>query len=321
MKALLYSAYGGPDRLSIKEKPKPAPAENEVLVEVHAVSLNSWDYDLLRGKPFVTRMVGPFRPTYSCLGADIAGVVSELGSEVTDWKVGDRVFGDLSGDDWSGLAEYTTAKPSSLARIPSEMDFLTAASLPQAGVMAVQGIVDYGQVEAGMRVAINGAGGGVGTLALQLAKNRGAEVTAIDHRTKLDALGKLGADATVDYRQRDFTEQEGAYDLILDMVARRSLKKYRRALAAGGRFVLVGGKATTILQTLLSGRRQDAEGRHLQLLMHAPNQGLAELGQQVSEGALRPIIDRVFPLEEGVDAFRYFGENQFVGKVMVQVKE
>jgi NADPH:quinone reductase-like Zn-dependent oxidoreductase len=213
MKAIVYHKYGSPEELKLQEIPKPIPKDNEALVKVVAVSINSWDWDLLRGEPLLIRMWGLFKPRYHILGSDIAGFVEAVGPKVKYLKPGDQVFGDLSSYGWGGFAEYVCAPEHALALKPANVTFEQAASIPQAGVLAYQGLFDYGKIKSGETVLINGAGGGVGTFAIQIAKSLGAQITGVDSHEKLEMLKELGADHTIDYKKEDFTNTGKHYDL------------------------------------------------------------------------------------------------------------
>lgn len=240
MKAVVYTKYGPPDVLELKEIEKPIPKDDEVLIKVHGASVNSWDWDLLRGTPFLNRLFfGLLKPKYKILGADIAGRVEVVGRNVKQFLPGDEVFGDLCECGWGGFAEYVCARENALALKPASMTFEEVAAVPQAAVMALQGLRDQGQIQPGQKVLINGAGGGVGTFAVQIAKSFGAEVTGVDSTSKLDMMRSIGADQVIDYTQEDFTQNGQRYDLILDAAAYRSIFDYKRALSPKGIFVVV----------------------------------------------------------------------------------
>ncbi|HEX9162881.1 MAG TPA: NAD(P)-dependent alcohol dehydrogenase, partial [Thermoanaerobaculia bacterium] len=251
MKAVVFTRYGSADVLELKGVEKPAPGNDQVLIRVHAASINDWDWGALQGTPFVNRlMFGLLRPHKQILGSDVAGRIESVGKNVRRFQPGDEVFGDLSGD-WGGFAEYVCARESALVLKPRAMTFEQAAAIPQAAMLAVQGLRDVGRLEHGQRVLINGAGGGVGTFAIQLAKVFGAEVTAVDHLEKFDLMRSLGADHVIDYTQEDFTESERRYDLILDVKTGRSILDCARALAPDGAYVTVGGSTGRLLQGFL----------------------------------------------------------------------
>ncbi|RFB09449.1 NAD(P)-dependent alcohol dehydrogenase [Bacillus sp. HNG] len=322
MKAMVYNKYGTANVLSLKEIEKPAIKQNEVLVKIHAVSVNSWDWDLLRGKPFLARLGGLLKPKYKILGADIAGRVEEIGREVNHISVGDEVFGDISWCGWGGFAEYVSVNAEALTLKPANMTFEEAAAIPQAGVLALQGLRDVGQIHVASKVLINGAGGGVGTFALQIAKLYGAEVTCVDSKKKLDTLKSIGADHVIDYNEEDFTQKGQLYDLIIDVVGTRSIFDYKRVLNSKGTYVMIGGSISLILQLLLLGRMiYKNEGKEMAILVHKPNSNDQNyLKELFVAGKLVPIIDRRYSLSQVPDAIRYLGEGHAKGKVVVCVE-
>lgn len=321
MQAVVYTRYGSADVLHLAEVATPTPGDDEVLVRVHAASVNSWDWDLVTGQPPIYRLMFGLRtPKYPIIGSDIAGRVEAVGSKVTRFQPGDEVFGDISGDRFGAFAEYACANADILARKPASISFEDAAALPQAAVLALQGL-RQGELQQGKRVLINGAGGGVGTFAVQLAKASGAEVTGVDSAPKLEMLRTLGADHVIDYAQTDFTRNGQPYDLILDMVARRSVGDYLRALGPGGMLVVVGGRLEAIFQTVTLGawlaRRQQ---KGMGLLLHKPDASdLEHLTGLVAAGTLVPIIDRYCPLGETAEAVRRLGAGEVKGKVVITV--
>jgi NADPH:quinone reductase-like Zn-dependent oxidoreductase len=320
MKAIVYHTYGTPEVLELQELPKPVPKENEVLVKVMAVSINSWDWDLLKGEPIMIRMWGLFKPRYHILGSDIAGVVEAVGSKVMNLKPGDQVFGDLSSHGWGGFAEYVCAPENALAFKPANMTFEQAASIPQAGVLAYQGLFDYGEIESGKEVLINGAGGGVGTFAIQIAKSLGAQITGVDSFDKLEMLKDLGADHVIDYKKEDFTKTGKHYDLILDNVANRSLSDYKRALSHNGRFVMAGGSMSTIFQAMFFSKLLSAIGRKkLEILAHKPNKDLKALIELYNSGAYQPVLEKAFSLSETPEAMQLLGDGKAFGKVVISI--
>jgi NADPH:quinone reductase-like Zn-dependent oxidoreductase len=325
MKAIIYQKYGSPDVLELKEVAKPAPRDNEVLLKVHAVSVNSWDRDLLRGVPFVLRLGALFKPKYKILGCDIAGRVEKVGKNVKSFKPGDEVFGDISGfgdRDWGGFAEYVCADEKVLELKPAKMTFEQAAATPQAGVLALQGLRE-GKIKKGQKVLINGAGGGAGTFAVQIAKSYGAHVTAVDSTKKLKMLRSIGADVVIDYTKEDFFKQEQVYDLILDVVTYRSLFDYWQILSPQGIYVMLGGGAwPRVFQTIFLGPLISKIGKKkMGLLMHKPNKkDLNTLKDLFKSGKVKPVIDKCYPLSETAEAFRYFATGQVKGKVVITVE-
>ncbi len=324
MKAMVYDQYGSPDVLRLEDAPKPEPKDDEVLVKVVASSINDWDWGLLRGSPFLNRMIsgGLRKPGIRIMGVDVAGVVEAVGSAVTRHKPGDAVMGDLSESGFGGYAEYTCAKSSALLPKPPSLSFEQAAAVPHVAALAIQALQQGDGVQAGQRVLLNGAGGGMGTIGIQLAKLYGAEVTAVDSTAKLEVLRDLGADHVVDYTQEDVTTNGQRYDLIADPVLFRSVLDYRRALKADGRYVVVGGAIPRILQTLIVGAWfARTGGPKMGILAHRPNKGLDEISALVEEGKVRPILDRTYPLHDLPDAFRWYGEKAFIGKIIIRVAE
>jgi len=318
MRAVLYTRYGEPDVLKIQECDKPEPKDNEVLIRVKASSVNAWDWDMVRGRPFLIRMWGLFRPKYQIPGADVAGIVETAGRKNMRFKPGDPVFGDLSASGWGAFAEYVCAPESALTRMPDGLTFTEAAAAPQAAVIAIQGLRDYGGVQPGQKVLINGAGGGVGTFAIQLAKLSGAEVTAVDSSIKQDVMQSAGADCLIDYTREDFTKTGKRYDLILDLAAHRPLPDCMTALTTRGRYIMVGGATVRIFQTLLLGPVHAVPGkRRTGILTHKPNKNLAEIGELLRTGKLAALIDREFSLDRIRDAFRYFASGKVRGKVVI----
>jgi len=320
MKALTFYEYGTPDVLKVEEMEKPSPKPDEVLIKVKAASINSWDWDLLHGRPWVNRMMfGLSRPKkINILGCDIAGTVEEVGSAVSQFKVGDNVFGDLCNGNWSTFAEYACANEKNIALMSPGMSFEDAAALPQAGVMAVQSLIEKRHVKTGDHVLLNGAGGGIGTLVIQIARTYGAEITGVDSEEKLEAIRSLGADHVIDYRKHDFTANKNAYDIIIDVVANRSLSKYKNALKPNGVFQMIGGTASSIIETMAFGSLLSMTGsKKICVLVHKPNQELPYLKELYESGKLKPVIDRTFPLEKGVEAFKHFGAGHFKGKVVI----
>jgi NADPH:quinone reductase-like Zn-dependent oxidoreductase len=321
MKAIVYAQYGQPEVLQFKELDKPTPKNDEVLVNVCAASINSWDWDRLTGIPRLYRLLhGLSRPKLPVLGADIAGKVTAVGDKVTKFRADDEVFGDLCAYKWGGFAEYVCAPEIALVTKPDGMTFEQAASIPQAGVLALLGIRDKGKVRPGQKVLINGAGGGVGTFAIQLAKAFGADVTGVDSREKEEMIRSIGADHFLDYRQHNFTRMQDKYDLILDVVANRSMWEYRSALKPGGIFTMVGGTPGTILQGITLGSLISlVDSRKLGIVTHKPNEGLEYLISLFKEHKLTPVIDRIFPLNELANAFRYFAGGQVKGKLVITI--
>jgi NADPH:quinone reductase-like Zn-dependent oxidoreductase len=322
MKAIVYTKYGPPDVLKLEEVEKPTPKDDEVLIKVHASSVNDWDWGLLRGTPFLARLPLAFlKPEYEILGADVAGRVDTVGRNAKQFQPGDEVFGDLCACGWGGFAEYVCARENALVLKPAGMTFEEAAAVPQAGVLALQGLRYKRQIQPGQKVLINGAGGGAGTFSVQIAKSLGAEVTGVDRTSKLDTMRSIGADHVIDYTQEDFTQNGQQYDFILDHAAYHSISDYMRALSPKGIHVMVGGSMARLFQTMLLGPWISMTGsKRMGILVHKPNKDLAFIKELFEAGKVVPVIDRRYPLSEVAEAFRYFGEGHAKGKVVITVE-
>jgi NADPH:quinone reductase-like Zn-dependent oxidoreductase len=319
MKAAVYRRYG-PARevVGIEDVPVPTPGEGEMLVRVMAASLNSWDWDKLSGNVF-GRMDGPFGPRHKVLGADIAGVVEAVGPGVTRFKAGDEVFGDLTESGWGGLAEFARAKEKFFTLKPKGIGFPEAASVPQAGLLALQGLRDFRTIEPGDAVLVNGGGGGMGSFAIQLAKLKGAQVTGVDRRAKAALMLAQGADHAIDSERQDFAEAGEQYDLVIDAVARRSVGTHLKVLKPGGRYVVIGGTARSLLQNVIfggsAGRKDD---KRVGLLMWQPKTAdMDELAAMIEAGTIKPAIERVYPLTEAATALDRLGAREVLGKAVV----
>lgn len=316
MKAVVRDRYGPPEVLRLDDVVVPSPRAGQVLVRVVATSVNLSDWEGLHGWPAYARFGGLFRPSRTILGSDIAGYVVAVGSGVTRFSVGDAVYGDILTMT-SGFAEYAVAPEHALALKPAALSFAQASTLPQSGAIAVQAVA---RAKVGDRMLINGAGGGTGAFALQLAAAAGIHVTGVDNAGKLDFLRSLGANQVIDYRVDDFT-RTGPYDLIVDLVARRSVFAYRRALARGGTYLIVGGTMRTLLRVLTVGALIGTlTGRRLSLLAvkSGPAQ-FAALGACCADGSVQIHIDRVFALHEVPEALSYVGSGRALGKVVVLI--
>jgi NADPH:quinone reductase-like Zn-dependent oxidoreductase len=324
MKAIVYTRYGAPDVLELKEVAKPAPREHEVLVKVHAASVNAFDWHMLRGEPFVARPAGGlFRPKHAILGEDIAGTVEAAGKDVKQFKPGDEVFGDIARCGSGGFAEFVCAPEDLLAPKPGNMTFEEAAAVPMAAVTALQGLRDRGKIGKGKHVLVNGAAGGVGTFAVQLAKHFGAEVIAVCSARNLEQACALGADKVIDYAKEDVTRGKERYDLILAANGYHPLADYKRALAPGGAYVMTGGSNRQIFESLLLGPWLSlGSGKKLSgMAARASRDDLLYLKGLIEAGKLRSVIDRRYPLEEVADAIRYLETGHARGKVVINVKQ
>ena len=322
MKAAVYRRYGPPDVLRIEEVEKPVPGDDELLVKVHAVSVNRSDWEGLIGEPIYARMGGLRNPSNTILGSDIAGTVESVGKNNGQFQRGDAVFGELA-DYHGGFAEYASTKGKYLALKPASLTFEEAAVIPQAGVIALQGIRDKWKIQPGQQVLINGAGGGSGMFAIQLAKLYGAEVTGVDNTGKLDFMRSLGADHVIDHTRENFTRNKKQYDFILDLLAYRSAFAYARALKPNGSYYAVGGSVITFLQFLLFGpliRR--TSGKKVRLLVVQRNRkDLESITELCVSGKVKPVIDKRFPLSAVPEALRYLGEGHAKGKIVITVEQ
>ena len=321
MKAIVYHNYGSPDVLKLEEVEKPTPKDDEILIKIHAVSVNRSDWEALTGKPLYARLGGLLRPHFQVLGSDIAGRVETVGKDNQQFKPGDDVFGEMA-EYAGGFAEYACARGTILALKPAGMTFEVAAAIPQAGVIALQGIRDKGRVQPGQKVLINGAGGGAGTFAIQFAKSYGAEVTGVDNTGKLDFMRSLGADHVIDYTREDFTRNGKQYDLILDLIAHRSAFAYARALKPNGSYYAVGGSVATFIQILLAGpwiRRTMGRNVHV-LVVQRNREDLVFMAELCEAGKIVPVIDKQYPLSEVPEALRYLGEGRARGKLVITLE-
>jgi NADPH:quinone reductase-like Zn-dependent oxidoreductase len=314
VKAFLAEQYGPPETLRLAEVAKPAPDANEVLVKVLAVSVNPADWHALRGKPLFARAtLGLRRPKHPILGGDIAGQVEAVGDGVTQFTPGDAVYANLLDHGCGGFAEYVAVPVAVLAMKPARLSFEEAAALPMAGVTALQGLRHHGDIEAGQTVLVNGASGGVGHFAVQLAKAAGAEVTGVTSTRNIGLVRSLGADHVIDYTREDFTRTGQTWDRILDTIGNRSTSDLRRALARGGNCAVTG--FTTVGKLVDVGLRGGQQIAMVSAL--ATDSDLERLGELIAAGQLRPVIDRRYPFRELPDAIRYLEEGRARGKVVV----
>lgn len=325
MKAIVYQRYGSADALTIEEVATPVPGPDQVLIKVHAASLNALDWHLLSADVFLVRLMGGglFKPKDPRLGHDLAGRVEAIGSRVTRFRHGDEVFGSGAG----ALAEYACANETALVPKPATITFETAAAVPIAALTALQALRDHGKIQPGQRVLIQGASGGVGMFAVQIAKSFGAEVTAVCSTRNLGVARSSGADHVVDYTREDFTRNGQHYELILAVNGYRPLRAYRRALTATGRYVLVGAPAgrllRAVLQTRILGPLISVTGRQKMGFMgmaKVDQKDLQFVGSLVESGKVVPVVDRCFPFDETAEAFRYFSKVHPQGKVLVRMK-
>ena len=293
------------------------------MIKVHAASVNDWDWGLLQGTPFANRLLNGLRQPkkINTPGSDVAGRIEAVGKKVKQFQPGDEVFGDLTGT-WGGFAEYVCARENALALKLASMTFEEAAAIPQAGVLAVQGLRDKGQIHSGQKLLINGAGGGVGTLGVQIAKTYGIEVTGVDSSGKFDMMRSIGFDHVIDYRKEDFTKNGQCYDLILDNKVSRSVFEYMRALNPNGVYVTTGGSTTRLIQALLlSPLISMFSTKSMRFVLLKPNKDLAYLNELFEAGKVKPVIDGPYELSEAPEAIRYFGEGSHKGKVVITMDQ
>ena len=324
MKAIVNTHYGSPDVLQFKEVAKPTPKDDEVLIKVYAAAANAADWHLLRGKPFLFRLfIGLLKPKHQILGAAVAGRVEGVGRNVTQFQPGDEVFGDLSGSGWGGFAEYVCARENAVALKPANVTFEEAVAVPVAAVTALQGLRDKGQIQPGQKVLINGASGGVGMFAIQIAKLFGAEVTGVCSTRNVDMVRSLGADQVIDYTQEDFTKNGQRYDLILAVNGFHPISAYKRALRPKGRYVMSGGSNAQLFQAMLLGPVMSMTGGNkMGNLLARPNQkDLVYMKELLERGKVVPVIERRYSLREVPEAIRYVDEGHAQGKVVITVDQ
>jgi len=318
MKAIIYPKYGSPDVLQLIETARPTPKDNEVLVKIIAASVNPLDWHRMRAAPFLVRMTdGWLKPKDNRLGADIAGIVVAVGKDATQFKVGDEVFGDIG---MGGFAEYAAAKESKLVLKPANISFEEAAAVPVAGITALQSLRDSGKIQAGHKVLINGASGGIGTYAVQIAKTFGAEVTGVCSTRNLDLVRSLGADHVIDYSKEDFTKNGQRYDLILDNVANKSLSAYRRALTPNGLGVIAG--FSTVLNLMRVAIFGAWGGQKISAMMaNIVQKDIEHLKVLLETGKIVSVIDKCYPLSQTAEAIGYLETSRARGKVIVTVAQ
>lgn len=323
MKAIILTKYGSSDVLKLRDIEKPKPKEGEVLVKIYATSINDWDWCLMKGKPFYIRLLcGLLKPKIHIPGVEIAGQVEEVGKNVTKFQSGNVVYGDISECGFGGFAEYVCVPENALALKPQSMTFNEAAAIPHAAMLAIQGLCDQGQIQPGQKVLINGAGGGVGTLGVQIAQSIGVvDVTGVDSSDKFAMMRSIGFVQTIDYTQEDFTQNKQRYDLILDTKTNRSIFKYLRVLRPQGTYVTVGGSTVRLFQALFLGLIiRIFTKKRVCLVGLKPNKDLDYLNKLFEAGKVKPVIDGTYKLSEVPEAIQYFGEGKHKGKVVVAVE-
>ena len=323
MKAIIQTHYGPVDDLKLEEIPIPIPGDDELLIRIHASSVNYANLALVKGKPFLVRLWSGFlKPKYKIPGGDIAGRVEAVGKNVKLFQPGDEVFGDTSGCGFGAFAEYACVPENILALKPANISFEEAAAVPQSALVALQGLRDKGEIQPGQKVLINGASGGNGTFAVQIAKSYGTEVTGVCSTRNLDMVRDLGADHVIDYTQEDFTKDGPHYDLILATAGYRSLFDYKRALSPKGIYVVTGGTMAQIFQPMFLGPFISLTGSNkLVNLSHRISQkDLVFMKELIEAGKIKPVIDRCYPLREAAEALRYYEQGHARGKVVITLE-
>jgi 2-desacetyl-2-hydroxyethyl bacteriochlorophyllide A dehydrogenase len=322
MKAIISERYGSPDTLKLSEVTTPIPKENQVLVRVHASSINFGNFVLLSGKPRLARLVfGLMKPKFPIPGGDMAGIIEAVGTKVTQFQVGDEVFGDLSSSGFGTFAEYVVVDEKTLALKPNNLSFTEAAAVPMAATTALQAIRDKGMVKSGQEVLIYGASGGVGTFAIQIAKAFGAEVTAVVSTRNVDIARSLGADHVIDYKKEDIKNLDQTYDLILGVNGCQSMTTYKRLLKENGVFVHVGGESSQMYQTMIqrSWLSMSGKKKFMTFLQRANQNDLVLMKELIEDGKVKPVIDRSYSLSEVPEAFQYFEKGHSQGKVIIEI--
>jgi NADPH:quinone reductase-like Zn-dependent oxidoreductase len=320
MKAIVITKYGGPEVLQYKDVEKPTPTENQVLVKVHSASLNASDFEVMRGA-WTGRLGGPMRTKHKILGTDIAGTVETVGDNVTRFQPGDEVMGDLLyPGGYGAFAEYACASQKVLAPKPASMTFEQASTYPESGIIAIQSLRWKREIQPGDKIVVNGAGGGMGSFAIQIAKYYGAEVTGVDSSIKLEMMKSIGSDNVLDYKTTDFTKTGERYDMILDTVANRSFRSYRRALSPNGMLIIVGGNRRALFRAIILGplvSRMGSRSYGINPLGRDPMDDYEFLAELFEAGKVVPVIDKVYPLSEVPEGIRYLEDGRALGKVVI----
>lgn len=316
MKAFILERFGSPQHLKLKEVQRPEVKPDQVLVRVYATAINDYDWSMVTGRPMIYRlMFGIIKPRRPIPGMELAGVIAETGEEVTRFKPGDRVFGDISEHGFGSFAEYVVLHPDALRKMPDAMSFSEATAFPHASMLAKQAL-DIAQVKNGQKVLINGAGGGMGTFALQLLKTKAVHVTGVDTGAKLKDMLELGFDHVLDYKKVDFTRTEERYDVVLDAKSNRAPRSYARALTEHGVYVTVGGTPQRLIQLLL---RKRFGKKRLHILGLKVNRDLDDITRLFASGSIRPVLDGPHAFERIPELIQYFGEGLHSGKVVVTI--
>jgi NADPH:quinone reductase-like Zn-dependent oxidoreductase len=324
MKAVVYRRYGPPEVLQLIELEKPIPKDDEILIKIQAASINALDWHRLTADIFLVRLMGEglLKPKNIRLGADMAGRVEAVGKAVTQFQPGDEVFGDVEPYGSGAFSEYVCVPEKAVALKPANLSYEEAAAVPVAGLTALQGLRDYGQIQPGQKVLIYGASGGVGTFAVQIAKAFGAEVTAVCSPRNLDQASALGADHVIDYTRQDFAQNGQTYDLILGVNGYRPLSVYKRGLTSQGIYVMAGGKPAQIFQAMLLGPRMSPKGGKKLVggMVKASQIDLEVMKGFLEAGKVQAVIDRRYPFSEFREAFEYFGEGHARAKVVISME-
>ncbi len=325
MKAIVYEKYGPPEVLEIKEVEKPIPGDNEVLVKVYAASIAFGDVAMIKGEPFIARLwSGLLKPKNTIPGSDMAGKIESVGKNIKHLQPGDEVYGDLSGCGFGAFAEFVCADKKAVALKPPNLSFAEAAAVPMSAVTALQGLRFKGQIRPGQKVLINGASGGVGTFAVQIAKSYGAVVTAVCSTGKIDMVRLLGADFVIDYTKEDFTEKEDLYDLIVAVNGYHPILDYKRVLSSRGIYIQIGGAGAQIAQAMLLGPLISLAGSKKLCSMGVAkpdNRDLLIIKELIEAGKVVPVIDKRYSLSEVPEAFQYFNEGHSNGKVVITMDD
>ena len=321
MRAIIYEKFGSPEVFQLKEISKPIPKSNEVLIRIYAASVQYADWAFLRGKPFIVRLIGAgfFRPKNKILGSDVAGRIESIGKNVKQIQIGDEVFGDLSESGWGGFAEYVAVPENVLALKPANLTFEEAAAIPQAGNTALQGLRDKGQIKTDQKVLINGASGGIGSFAVQIAKSYGTHVTGVCSSDKMDMVRSLGADHVINYRKEDFTKKNEQYDLIFDMVVNHSIRDLVRVLSPHG--IYVAGAMSMSAAFLGPFFTLRGNKKVCSLAAKTSVKDLNFLKELIEVGVVKPIIDSCYPLSEVAKAVQHYGQRHAKGKVIIKMDE
>lgn len=321
MRALVLSRFGSTKHLQVKDVPKPSPKENELLIKIHATAVNDYDWTMVSGRPYAFRLLhGIFKPRNPIPGMELAGIVEAIGAKVTTYQPGDAVYGDISNFGFGSFAEYISIDEKAVVPMPEGMSFEIATTIPHASLLAVQGLIDYGKIKKGEKILINGAGGGVGSFGLQIAKTYGCEVTGVDTGDKLKTMKSIGFDHVIDYKMVDFTKNGEQYDLIIDAKTTRRPAAYLRALSPGGRYISVGGTVKRLFQMLIAKNRLSKKsGKELQILALKTNTGLEYIHELFEAGNIDPVIDGPYGLDQAATAIQRFGDAVHHGKVVVKI--